>query len=218
MSIRDKLKAIGPTEEMRRFGDMAAARAAQKTRDEIIKTGAEVGLKDLSVRAKYKIEIIFGEGRTTMGPNPIVMKVWESGKRLNGGGDELAFWCLNEDGSQGCGKIITAQHIKNGIGFCPHCKMGVNARLIADGRVGVWSTKNLAAVLEQVFRKDLDSDADIYLKYHKTDPRFIAMMKAEGPAVAQRLKGMHIYPLKNILRDTAHGASLSGRFFAFLTS
>lgn len=221
MGVREKLVLPigpgGPSDDMRRVGDLTAARAAQKTRDEITKTGAEVGLKDLAVRAKFKIEITFGADRTTMGPNTVQMKIWESGKRLNGGGDDQAFWCLNKDGTQGCGKIFTSEHVKNGIGFCPHCKMGVNASMLVDGRVGLFSTKTLAAVLEQTFR-ELQSDADIYVKYHKYDARFIAMMKDKGHETAKRLKGMHIYPLKNILKDTAHGASISKRFFAFLTA
>lgn len=219
MSLRDKLKGMpsGPTDDMRLAGDLASQRAAQKTRDELTKIGAEVGMGELTIRAKYKIEVIFGENRTLQGPNIITLKLWESGRRLNGGGDDLAFWCMNEKGTQGCGKIITSDHIKNGIGFCPHCKMGVNARLLVDGRVGVWATKNLSVILEKLFR-ELDSSADIYVKYHKKDPRFIAMMKADGPETAKRLKGMHIYPLKNILKDTANGSSLSNRFNAFLTS
>jgi hypothetical protein len=44
------------------------------------------------------------------------------------------------------------------------------------------------------------------------------MEQAKGPEAAARLKGMHIYPLKNILKDTAHGADLTKRFLTFLTS
>jgi hypothetical protein len=220
MGVRDllKLPESGPTDDMRRAGDMAAMRAAQKSRDEITKMGSEVGLSsEPVVRAKFKIEVLFGKDRTMHGPNTVVVKLWESGRRLNGGGDDLAFWCMNENGTEGCGKIITSNYIKGGVAMCPHCQRAINADLLVDGRVGSWSTKNLAVVLEQLFR-ELESNADIYLKYHRLDARYLAMEKAKGPEVAKRLKGMHIYPLKNILRDTAHGASLSGRIHAFLTS
>lgn len=220
MGVREMLKLpeAGPSDHMRQAGDMAAMRAAQRSRDEITKMGSEVGLStEPVVRAKYKIEVLFGKDRTMQGPNTVVVKLWESGRRLNGGGDDLAFWCLNEAGDQGCGRIITSNYIRGGVAYCPHCKRGINAEKLVDGRVGSWSTKNLSVVLEQLFR-ELESNADIYLKYHRFDARYLAMEKAKGPEVAKRLKGMHIYPLKNILRDTAHGASLAGRIQAFLTS
>jgi len=219
MGVREMLKLpeSGPSDEMRRAGDITSQRAAQKSRDELVKTGAEVGMGELTIRAKFKIEVLFGADRTMNGPNTVVVKLWESGRRLNGGGDDLAFWCMNADATQGCGKIITSNYLKGGVGFCPHCKKGVNANLLVDGRVGSWSTKNLSIVLEKLFR-ELDSSADIYVKYHRFDARYLAMEKAKGPEVAKRLKGMHIYPLKNILRDTAHGAALAGRIQVFLTS
>lgn len=206
------------TPEMRMAGDLAAQRAAQKTRDEITKQGAASGLTS-EKRAAFKIEVTFGAGRTTKGPNLLGIQVWESGKRLNGGGDDLAFWCLSNDLTQpaGCGGIITSQYIKGGIAYCPHCERGVNHDLLTNMKIGRIATKNLAETCEKLFRQ-LDSNADLYLKYHKTDIRYAAMEQAKGVAVARRLRGMHIYPLKNILKDTAFGASVTGRFLAFLTS
>ena len=84
-------------------------------------------------------------------------------------------------------------------------------------RIGKPTTKNLALYIEKLFR-ELGSNADIYLKFHKTDIRYIALERAKGPEVARRLKGMHIYALKNIIKDTSSGAALVGRFMAFLTS
>lgn len=223
MGVRELLslpsdKAPGLTSDMRLAGDLAAQRAAQKTRDELTNQGKESGLVK-EKRAAFKIEVTFGVGRTTKGPNLLGIQVWESGKRLNGGGDDLSFWCLsnNKKNPAGCGGIITSQYIKGGIAYCPHCEKGVNANLLTNMKIGRVGTKNLADLLEKLFRQ-LDSNADIYLKYHKTDIRYAAMEQAKGVAVARRLRGMHIYPLKNILKDTAHGASVSGRFLAFLTS
>lgn len=221
MGVREMMnlpsdEAPGLTSDMRRAGDLAAMRAAQKSRDEIVAGGKQAGLQD-SIRAKFKIEVTFGAGRTTVGPNLVGIQVWESGKRLNGGGDDLAFWCQSTETNEGCWAIITSDNVRGGIGLCPSCKRAVNADLLTNMRIGRVSTKNLSNDLEKIFR-DLGSNADIYLKYHQTDMRYLAMERAKGNNVAKRLKGMHIYPLRNILSDTAHGAAVAGRFHSFLTS
>jgi hypothetical protein len=177
------------------------------------------------IRAKYKIEVTFAgpdekthyKGRTVKGPNRLGVRIWESGKRFHGGGDELAFWCLSEDGSKGCGKVIPSDCIRGGVALCPHCNRAVNAELLTDERVGFFSSQSLAQELTKLFR-ELGSNADIYLKYHKTDIHYIAMERDRGPDVAARLKGMHIYPLKNILVDTSNGADVTKRFYAFVCS
>ncbi len=172
---------------------------------------------DGEIRAKYKIEVTFGEGRTSNGPNLVGIQVWESGKRLNGGGDDLAFWCRSTESEEGCWGLITSNNVRGGIAYCGNCQRAVNADLLTNMKIGRVITKNLSADLEKLFRY-LDSNADLYLKFHKTDIRYIAMERAKGHEAARRLKGMHIYPLKNILKDISNGASLLGRFQAFLTS
>lgn len=206
----------GPTEEMRRAGDLTAQRASQKTRDEITKQGEEHGLKD-AIRAKFKIEVTFGPKRTIHGPNLLGIQIWESGKRLNGGGDDLSFWCQSLEGKEGCWGVITSDNIRGGVAMCPHCKRMVNADLLTNMKIGRVSTKSLAGILEKTFRQ-VGHNADIYLKYDRQDIRVLAMERLKGRDVARRLKGMHIYPLKNILKDTANGADLTNRILAFLTS
>jgi hypothetical protein len=93
----------------------------------------------------------------------------------------------------------------------------VNAEMLTSMKIGRVTMTNLAAELVALFHQ-LGSSADIYLKYSKTDVRYIALERAKGPEVARRLKGLAIYPLKNILKDTSNGADLGKRFFAFLTS
>lgn len=178
------------------------------------------------VRAKYKIEVEFlgpdekgYPGRTSKGPNRLGVKVWESGKRFHGGGDELMFWCLSslKGVSGGCGAIMSADNIRNGVAMCPSCKNMMNLEAMTDTRAGFFTNQSLAKELLRIFRF-LGSDCDIYIKFHKTDIHYIAMERDKGPEVASRLKGMHIYPLKNILKDTAAGADLGKRFEAFLNS
>lgn len=179
------------------------------------------------IRGKFKVEVTFSgpdmdnasgyKGRTIHGPNRVGIRLWESGKRFHGGGDELAFWCLSEDGRDGCGEVIPSDAIRGGVAVCPSCGRAVAAHRLTEMRVGLFSSRNLAKELVKIFRK-LGSNADIYLKYHKTDIHYVAMEREKGPEVAARLKGMAIYPLKNIIKDTSNGADLENRFYAFVCS
>ncbi len=209
------------TPQMREWADKVAANAEKKTQSTLAKQGESVGL-GADIRAKWKIEVMFGPKRTLAGPNHFGLSVWQSGKRLNGGGDDLSFWCIKADESgdesrEGCGGIIVSDNVKGGVAFCPNCKRAVNAEMLTQLRVGFMSSQNLSIELEKLFRK-LDSSADIYLKFDRMDVRTLAMAKAKGTEVANKLRGLHIYPLKNIIKDTVAGASLQGRFKAFLTS
>jgi len=171
----------------------------------------------LEIRAKYKIEVTFDQHRTPKGPNILGIQLWESGKRFHGGGDELMFFCRDSELDAGCWYPISQNEIKGSIAYCLNCQQAINADRLTNIKIGRVSTKRLADDLVEIFRQ-LKGDADIYVKFHKTDVRYIAMQRDRGPEIAQRLKGMHIYPLKNILKDLEGGADLSKRFFSFLAS
>jgi hypothetical protein len=193
---------------------IAAARAAGQEND------VAPILERSNIRAKWKIEITYGPKRTVQGPNAVGIQVWESGKHFNGGGDALAFFCKdNREGhDEGCWGIIPQENVNRlGVALCPHCMRTVNADLLTNMKKGYVTSQNLAAEVADLFHK-LDSNADIYIKYHKLDPRYLAMERAKGPDVARKLKGMHMYRLAAILRDTAAGADLVMRFKAFVTS
>lgn len=171
------------------------------------------------VRAKYKIEVTFVKNRSLTKLNAVGIQIWESGKRFHGGGDELMFWCKdNRKGhDDGCWAPIPSDNIRGGIAFCHHCNRAVNAEFLTNMRLGNVYMDTLAKDIYGIFNQ-LSGNADIFLKFHTSDVRYQAMMREKGPAVAKRLKGMAIYPLKNILRDTAAGADLIRRFKAFITS
>lgn len=169
------------------------------------------------IRARFKIEVMFEKGRTSAGPNLCGVQIWESGKKFHGGGDELMYWCMDTESNQGCKSPIPSDLIKGPFAVCPNCSQAISMARAVNMRVLRVPTKVLADELVKLFRS-LDSNADLYLKFHKTDIRYLSMERAKGPAVAHRLKGMHIYPLKNILKDTSNGSDLGGRFLAFLTS
>lgn len=169
------------------------------------------------IRARYKIEVMFEKGRTTQGPNLCGIQLWESGKKFHGGGDQLMYWCMDTTSNEGCKAPFSSDFITGPYAQCPSCGKTVLIAKAANMRVLRVSTKKLSEELVRIFHS-LGGDSDLYLKYHKTDVHYLAMMRAKGPEVAHRLKGMAIYPLKNILKDTSMGADLAGRFFAFLAS
>jgi hypothetical protein len=171
------------------------------------------------IKAAYKIEIMFGPKRTPQGPNNVAIQMWESGKHLNGDGDDLMYWCRDlTPGSQlGCGGPIPAGAIHVGIAHCPNCNMMIRAdKLTGQYFIRQITSSKLATEIEGVFHK-LKDNADIYCKYSPDDIRYQASMR-ENPERGRHLRGLFIYPLHNILKDTSSGSSLQSRIRAFLSA
>lgn len=186
--------------------------------------------------AKYKIEIHFGKNRTVSGPNICAISAYESGKHLDGEGDEMMYICSERDrglmvggqvskdkdapiqrGSDGCGAFLSGKQIKGGIAMCNSCGRAIKAEALTNTIFLSLPTKRLSAFVATWFRR-LDSDCDIYVKYHPTDIRYKAMQDAHGLDKARMLRGLSIYPLANIIKDVTAGATLEGRIQAFLSS
>ena len=66
--------------------------------------------------------------------------------------------------------------------------------------------------------RKIGSNADIYAKYSPTDPRTVMMSRNYNYRTAREKKGLTIYPLENILKDTLSGSTLESRFRAFITA
>lgn len=196
-------------------------------------------------KAKFKIEVSFGKDRTPTGQpngNVAVVSIYESGKRFDGGGDAMAYWCDRVDeGTQvakfspgrkrtqlGCRKVITEDFITHAAiptkdgqmasikrAVCPHCMRKWDASEVTGQVYGRWTSATLARVLYDMWLR-LEGDADIYLKYHYSDIRCIAMERNFGTAATRVHRGAVIYPLQNILKDTAAGASVENRLKVFV--
>lgn len=186
--------------------------------------------------AMYKIEIHFGKKRTMSGPNVCAVSAYESGRHLNGDGDEMMYICSERDrglmvggqvtkdkdasiqkGNDGCGAFISGKNLKGGLAMCGSCSRVIKAEALTNSVFFSLSNKQLASKITDWFRK-LDSNCDIYVKFHPTDIRYLAMQKAHGLDKARMLRGLSIYPLANIIKDTTAGASLESRINAFLSS
>lgn len=197
-----------------------------------------------TIRAKYKIEVIFSRHRSSLlhKPSPCMVQLWESGKKYHGGGDQKLYWCGYDD----CCMPISSDNFAYMHCVCPSChrelfldqpsKEAHQRALLRDGRdprellqipivVGErmlnLTPPKLAEMLELTWRR-LGGDADIYLKYSPLEIRYD--VKHETSRDLDNLDQVRIqrqpliYPLSRIMKDLNAGADLRGRFQAMLTS
>jgi hypothetical protein len=120
-------------------------------------------------------------------------------------------------GVRGCDGLIPGDIAQNtGIVLCPHCNVSHRLDQIGDS---IFYRSSLSQAAENLARwwTKLEG-ADIYAKYSPTDPRTVMMRQAYDARTAREKKGLTIYPLANILKDTLAGSTLESRFKAFLTA
>lgn len=181
------------------------------------------------VRAKYKLEVQFGKNRSNKAPFAGVITFWLSGTKFHGGGDEKIYECPRKD----CRAWIFPQQIDqvteivDGVptmsskSLCGECGSLWPSEVTIGERFCKLTTQNWANALLRVFQR-MEFDADLYLKYSREDIRYKAALEmardlgGEELAKAHRRRGLHIYPLKNLIKDTKHGANLLGRIRAFI--
>lgn len=194
------------------------------------------------IRAGYKIQVNFGPNRSSLKEFAALITLWGSGKFLHGGGDDGMYFCFSceelekagapksawkqlihilktkgEGSSVGCGSPIPSGGIGAGLAFCPSCRRQIVQERLT-GQFPFWGTTHeLAEVTAYVF-DSLKSNADIYCKYAREDIRYLVMEKKLGSEEARRLRGLFIYPLAHIIKDTSAGASLVSRFTAFFNA
>lgn len=206
--------------------------------DELRRDPVVAKMLENEIRAAFKIEITFGPNRSALKEYGALISIWESGKHFHGGGDANLYWCLDcrvlkpntatklvmaiLDGKEpndkwGCAHPIPNSTMGGGIALCPRCQRGLNTDHLT-GQLPFWgTTQELAQFVSRYFHVFEKNGADIYCKYHPTDIRYKAM-ETKSLEMARRLRGMFIYPYKNILKDTVAGASLEGRFRAFFNA
>jgi hypothetical protein len=191
--------------------------AAAIANDKVVDQDTQKLMSGGDIRAGYKIEITFDKNRTTQGPNAVMIKIYESGKFFHGGGDDMMYWCKDVNSQAPCGQPLPSSAIRGPFARCPNCLHVIDVRFLTSERLFKNTTQDLATIVEGVFH-ELKDNADIYVKYHRTDIRYLACERAYGEEKARALRGLMIYPLKNIIQDTANGASLVGRIRALLSA
>jgi hypothetical protein len=178
------------------------------------------------IRAKYKLELIFGEARSTWKPTPGILSFWEAGARFHGGGDQKIYLCPGRRlGRSGCEAPIPELGVSLGTLVCPACGTTWAGEDVIGELCFNLPMRKWAAVLNEHVRK-FDYDADLYLKHAPSDIRSIALAQAKKQTFrgSERLdlvrsrRARHVYPLRNIVKDTSAGADLLSRIYAFLVS
>ena len=218
------------SEELRQVDQVRAGvrKAGKKQTAELVRD------KKLST-AKWKIQVWIKSERSITKPLSFTLTLWESGKRLHGGGDETAFICRrkpraprpkmpfvaarhtfrNEMTNDGCGEVIPGDQAHHGRIVCPGCGLAWDTEHISDAILYNVPVERAADIIADWYRK-LGHDADLYVKYRDQDVRVKMMAQAYGIKRARELKGLTIYPQDSIIRDTSSGATLESRFKALL--
>lgn len=174
-------------------------------------------------KAKYKIELFFGKARSLHQPVPGALSFWESGTKFHGGGDAKVYFCPGKVlGKNTCQSIIPFAFNAYGFLVCPNCKETWKGNQVIGEVLGRHTMKDWAELVYRYFVR-LDHNCDIYLKHSPDDIRSVAAREQEkqrgGDLLNKaRKRALHVYPLANIVKDTAAGADILGRFYAFLTS
>jgi hypothetical protein len=195
-------------------------------------------------RAKYKIEVLFHRNRSSLShkPSPAMILIWESGRRLHGGGDEKMYWCGYPD----CGRPMPSDDFGYMHVVCRHCQKeqfldpdaralhiknlkaerkdsaGIEKLPIVVGEKLVNLTPpNLAELLTKTWYQ-LEGLADVYFKYSPREIRYDKVhettqdMNNLEQVRIQRKPG--IYTLKRIREDIANGSDLKARFLAMIVA
>lgn len=199
---------------------------------EQVKKEVEAGAEETKKAGKYKIQIMFKSDRSDRAPIAFSLSFWESGKRLHGGGDEMMFVCRRHQDAprvgpgdivrpsqlaspNGCGNLIPGDMISGNVAICPHCNSRHLTSQIGDSVFYRAGAEEAAAIIANWWRR-LECSADLFAKYLPADPRTAYMRSTEGVLKARRLRGLTIYPLARIIKDTSSGATVESRFKAFI--
>lgn len=175
-------------------------------------------------KAKYKIELHFSYRRSSRAPFPGALSIWESGTKLHGGGDTKVYECPGQaEKKNDCTAFIP--DVSTGYGYlvCPGCKTVWQGEQVHGERFAVLTTQNWARLVLNYFIR-LGHNADIYVKLAQVDMRVAAHLEQQRQMGGEKLHGArtqrvpYIYPLRNIIKDTAAGSDLLERFTAFLSA
>lgn len=207
----DELRATGVLPPM-------SEEEAERVRNKITALQQLLGKDDV---AKYKIELMFNDDRSSLGvPFPGVMVVWHNGSGLGGGGDELLYPCPDSH----CKGYIGIDNIavQSQTAFCPECRMVWQQSHLSEIRAYNLPEQLWAEIIAAEFLR-MNCNADIYMKVARGRLRkgVEDTSDKEGGYVAEALyagrkKDAVIYTMRSIMKDVSSGASIQSRILAFL--
>jgi hypothetical protein len=218
-------------------GSGVSEKVKEKVTEELVKEGK-------LTKAKYRIELVFSKHRSSAmhKPSPFALVIWESGKRLHGGGDQKMYWCGYND----CAKPLSSDNFAGFHVVCPSCKRELfldsdsrmeHVKLLKKEGTPLNDIEKIPTVVgEYMFNltppdtaslivrtwRSLGGDADVYLKWSPKEIRYDSLHatnKTIDSLTGVRLKRQPVmYTLKRIVDDLTAGADLKKRFLSFLTS
>lgn len=181
-----------------------------------------------NVRARFKLELVFVEGRSAYRAYPGLVVAWTNGGFANGGGDESIMFCGNEieakgGGTKQCCAPIDPKLVSRGVAVCASCQRASNPKKLQGQRFARLYTQQWVDLLVQYFVL-LGCNADIRIGIMRGELRKASGLELERNHGGEKLRAVRdsrewiIYPLGNIIKDTASGSSLQKCFRAFLSA
>ncbi len=179
------------------------------------------------LEAKYKLEIMFTEDRSMHRPFGGFIFAMSNGGFAHGGGDEAIYLCtakVDKDGqTKTCNNPLDLKWIGKDKAICPKCRNIVNPRDLCGQVYAKLPMQKWATLITRFFQV-LDCNADIRIGSLSGDLRRTTAKEMEKSAHGDKINALRlgrswsIYPLANIIKDTAAGADLYGRIRAFLNA
>jgi hypothetical protein len=168
--------------------------------------------------------VMFGKKQRNAAITPGILSFWLSGSKFHGGGDEKLYLCPGAYlKKSNCNAMLQESYnVTEGI-VCPACgTIWTHEHVIGELMFNL-PMRKWAEVLYKYYRL-CDYNCDLYLKHALSDLRTVSLAQVERATwkgsqalgSARDKRPRHIYPLRNIIKDTSAGADLLGRFYAFL--
>ncbi len=178
------------------------------------------------LRAAYKLELVVGsEGRSKQKAFPGMLMAWTNEGFAHGGGDEVVYFCPQkiEEGEheRTCGNPLDLKWVGKEAAVCPKCKRATDPKKLTGQIFARLPMQHWATLVLKCFEA-LGMDADLRMKTIKKDLRVAAELEQAKYQGGDHLRAVRdsqewvIYPLKNIIKDTAAGADLYTRIRSFL--
>jgi hypothetical protein len=177
------------------------------------------------LKARYKLEVAFTEDRSVHRPFSGFVVALTNGGFAHGGGDEAVYFCIGDVERDGvprkCHAPLDLKWVGRDAAVCPVCRSVVRPADLAGQIYAKLPMQHWASLITRIFYK-LGCDADLRIGTMRGDLRRATELEQVRERRGEHLNGVRlqrqwvIYPLANILKDTASGASLSSRVRAFL--
>lgn len=182
------------------------------------------GLDDDATKAKFKLEVVFHDDRSSKQAYLGTIVAWTNGGFMEGGGDESIYFCPTEvsRGAQ-CFTPIDIRLVHGDVAVCPTCQRPTHSKKLIGQISARLQTQQWVTLLTQMFNR-LGADADIRIGHFRGDLRRVAAETMGTSQHGENLSKVYhdrtwvIYPLKEMMRDVHTGSSVQSRIRALLSA